>query len=452
MVYKDSLSEKCGVVAISNNQEAVFNCLLGLHALQHRGHEAFGIVAFDGGHHRQSHRAGAVIDNIKDFPKNNERYAIGHARYSTSGELNFCQPISAKISLGEISIAHNGNLVDTEKTREKLINSGSIFQSSVDTELFLHLIAHSKKTALLDKIIESLTQVKGAYSLVVLHNDVIFGIRDPLGIRPMVLGRLDNSYVLASETCALDIMNAKFIRDVKPGEIVEIHNDEIRSFFPFVEREQKFCIFEYVYFARSDSFLEGRNVYEVRKAIGRQLAIESNHNTDMVVPVLDSGITSAMGYSAATGIPLELGIIKNHYAGRTFIEPTDQRRILKVKLKHNANAYLIRDKSITLIDDSIVRGTTLKQLIAILREAGVKSIHVKISSPKFLNPCYYGVDTPNRDNLIAANYSTEEMRKLFNVDSIHFLSLDGLYKSVTGSSIRKNFCDACFSGDYPISS
>jgi amidophosphoribosyltransferase len=450
MKYKNSLTEKCGIIAISNNKNAIFNCLLGLHALQHRGHEAFGIASYDGENHKQTHRSGTVINNIKDFPRKNEEYAIGHVRYSTSGDLSFCQPISAKINLGEISIAHNGNLLGVDSMREKLINTGSILQSNVDTEIFLHLIARSEKSILLDKIIDALLQVKGAYSLVLLHNDTIFGIRDPLGIRPLVLGKMDNSYVLASETCALDIMNAKFIRDIKPGEIIEIHNDEIKSYFPFKEQEQKFCIFEYVYFARSDSLLEGRNVYEVRKSIGRQLAIESNHNTEMVIPVLDSGIASAMGYSSATGIPLELGIIRNHYAGRTFIEPTDQRRTLKVKLKHNANAHLIKNKSITLIDDSIVRGTTLKQLIIILREAGVSNIHVKISSPKMLNPCYYGVDTPNKEKLIAANYSTEEMQKLFNVDSIYFLSLEGLYKSVTGSSVQKNFCDACFSGNYPI--
>lgn len=482
------LREKCGIIAVSNDKKSVYNSLLGLHALQHRGHEAFGIATY-------SDSAGDNANNINNNINNNidnktkaspgaflkkfyaegtvahsinkvnitGDYAIGHVRYSTSGGLNFAQPICAKLAEGEIALAHNGNLINAAEIRDALIKEGNIFQSDVDTEVFIHLIAKAKAESLIEKIIIALKQIRGAYSLVLLFGKKIFAIRDPFGIRPLVLGKITNlpaegrvselSYIIASETCALDILNADFIRDIVPGEILEIEDSKITSYFPFEKQIPRFCIFEYVYFARADSFLEGKDVYSLRRAIGRQLAIESKHlltqATDMVVPILDSGMPAALGFAREVNIPLEIGIIKNSYSGRTFIEPTQENRYLKVKLKHNSNRALLKGKHITVIDDSIVRGTTLKQLIKILKEAEVASIHVRISSPQMLNPCYYGVDTPDKAGLLAANYSLQEMQEFFEVDSLYFLSLAGLHEAVHNNQ-KNNYCDACFSGNYPI--
>ncbi|WP_038558916.1 amidophosphoribosyltransferase [Neorickettsia helminthoeca] len=444
------LQEKCGVICVTGVPDAAELCLTGLHALQHRGHEAFGVASSVDGKINVTHRLGTVMANSADVPKCSSDKAIGHVRYSTSGNASFSQPVYLRCPFGEIAIAHNGNLINADELREILKKRGCIFESDVDTEVLVHLLALSKEETYIGKITEALQQVKGAYSLVLLINNEVFAVRDPHGVRPLSLGRLGDAIVITSETCALDILKATFVRDVAPGELLEIKTNDVISHFPLERKERKFCIFEYVYFSRPDSLLEGRSVYTSRKKIGMQLAHESNTKSDMVVPVLDSGMVSSIGYAETSGIPLELAITKNYYSGRSFIEPTQDLRRIRVKLKHNANRELLQSKKIILIDDSIVRGTTLKLLIAMLWEAGTEEIHVKIASPRMMNPCYYGVDTPNKKDLISANLSVEEVRKYLGATSLYFLSLEGLYKAVSGSDVRKNFCDACFTGDYPI--
>lgn len=363
------------------------------------------------------------------------------------------QPLFADFEFGGLAIAHNGNLTNSLAVRERLVKRGSIFQSTSDTETFIHLIATSLYEKIVDRLIDAVRQVEGAYSLVVMTQKKLIGVRDPLGVRPLVLGKLNDAYILSSETVGLDIVGAEFIRDVEPGEIVEITDNGLRSIKPFKPQKSRFCIFEHVYFARPDSIVEGTSVYDVRKNIGRELARESSVDADVVVPIPDSGVPSALGYAEESKIPFELGIIRNHYVGRTFIEPTDQIRHLGVKLKHNANPGKLKGKRVILVDDSIVRGTTSTKIVDLVRQAGAAEVHMRITSPPTMNPCFYGVDTPSKDKLMAANHDIESMAKIIGVDSLAFVTIDGLYRA-TGLPGRDNddpaFCDACFTGDYPI--
>ena len=454
----DSLNEECGVFGIHSNPDAAAHTALGLHALQHRGQEAAGIVSFNNGQFFSHKAIGRVGDNFSSKKVIDELKgdtAIGHVRYSTSGgkQARNIQPVFAEFSFGGMAIAHNGNLTNALTLRKELIKSGSIFQSTMDTEIFIHLIANSMMTKSVERLTEVLRKVEGAYSLVAMTQKKLIGARDPLGVRPLSLGRLGDSYIIASETCAFDIIGAKFERDIEPGEIVVIDKDGIHSTKPFESRGSRFCVFEYVYFSRPDSVVEGKNVYDVRKNIGKELAKESSVDADLVVPVPDSGVPSAIGFAEESKLPFELGIIRNHYVGRTFIEPTDQVRNLGVKLKHNANANILNGKRVVLIDDSIVRGTTSKKIVAMVREAGAKEVHMRIASPPTVGPCYYGVDTPEKDKLIAANNSVKEIAEIIGADSLEFLSVDGLYRA-SGYGGRNSdcpqFCDACFTDEYPI--
>lgn len=453
----DKLKEECGVVGVFGHEEAAKLAVVGLHALQHRGQEAAGIVTLEGAKMHRERTLGHVADyftrpDVLDALPGNA--AIGHVRYSTAGasvEQNI-QPMVARLPTSRVAIAHNGNLTNNITLREELIEGGAIFQSTSDTENILHLIARSRAVRMSDKIAEALLQVEGAYSLVVLTNKKLVGVRDPLGVRPLVLGKLDEGYVLASETCALDIMGARFERDIEPGEMIIINEHGVESLYPFRSQASRFCIFEYVYFARADSVLEGQSVYEARKAIGRELAKEAPADVDVVVPVPDSGVPAALGYANETGIPFELGIIRNHYVGRTFIEPADQIRHLGVKLKHNANRSQIEGKRVLLVDDSIVRGTTSIKIAEMMREAGASEVHMRIASPPTIKPCYYGVDTPDEKSFLAYNRSVEEMTNYIKVDSLAFISIDGLYRAMGQPNRRHEqpqYCDACFTDEYP---
>ncbi|HWL71247.1 MAG TPA: amidophosphoribosyltransferase [Geminicoccus sp.] len=453
----DKLHEECGCFGVWGHADAAAVTALGLHALQHRGQEAAGIVSLDDGRFF-SHRAIGLVDG--DFSKRSViealpgQAAVGHVRYSTTGasELRNVQPLFADYAFGGLAIAHNGNLTNAMALKKRLVNDGSLFQSTSDTEVLVHLIARSHRQDVVERLTDALFQIEGAWSLVALSADALIGVRDPLGIRPLVLGKLGNAYVLASETVALDIMGAELVRDIDPGEIVIIDDQGPRSLHPFREQPQRFCVFEYVYFARPDSVLEKRGVYEVRKRIGEELAKESPVEADLVVPVPDSGVPSALGFAQASGIPFELGIIRNHYVGRTFIEPTDQIRHLGVKLKHNANRSLIEGRRVVLVDDSIVRGTTSTKIVEMMRAAGAREVHMRIASPPTTHSCFYGVDTPERGKLLAARYDVAEMAKLIGVDSLAFLSIDGLYRAAGEPGRDRTtpqFCDACFTGDYP---
>ena len=454
----DHLHEECGVFGIFGHAEASAHTALGLHALQHRGQEAAGIVSFDGKHFYTQRALGLVGDNFNSaavIGKLKGHIAVGHNRYSTTGDtlLRNVQPLFGDFSFGGLAIAHNGNLTNAMTLRKQLIDIGCLFQSTSDTEVIIHLIALSKQASVEDRLFDALTRVEGAYSLVVMSNDTLIGVRDPLGVRPLVIGKLGDATILASETCALDIIGAEYVRDVEPGEIVIITKEGMRSAKPFPKMQKRFCIFEYVYFARPDSVSEGHNVYETRQRIGAQLAREAAISADIVVPVPDSGIPAALGYAKESKIPFELGIIRNHYVGRTFIEPSDHVRHLGVKLKHNGNRAMLEGKRVILVDDSIVRGTTSKKIVTMVREAGAKEVHMRIASPPTTHSCFYGVDTPTRDQLLAAKHDVATMAKLIGADSLAFVSLDGMYRAVSG--IRRDaktpqFCDACFSGDYPI--
>ncbi len=458
LVLDDRLREECGVFGIYNHKDAAALTALGLHALQHRGQEACGINTFDGKHFYSVKRRGLVGDNftskkiIDQLPGN---AAIGHNRYSTTGLpiIRNIQPFFADLHLGGISIAHNGNLTNAIHIRERMVKDGSIFQTTSDTETVVQLIAKSKRIKILDKIIDSIFQIQGGYAMVMLTNKKLIGIRDPFGIRPLVLGKLGDSYIFASETCALDIIGAELVREVENGEIIIINKDGIESVKPFPKQNPRPCIFEYIYFSRPDSIVGGKGVYEYRKNLGKQLAIESPSEVDIVSSVPDSGNPAAIGYSEQSKIKFDMGIIRNHYVGRTFIEPTQQIRQLGVKLKHNPNKALIKNKKLVLIDDSIVRGTTSKKIVSMLYDAGAKEVHMKISSPPIKYPDYYGIDTPNVEELLAANNSIEEMRKIIGVKTLSFLSIDGVYKAL-GHNKRddKNpqFTDHCFTGDYPV--
>lgn len=453
----DRFREECGIFAIYRHGDAAAHTILGLHALQHRGQEAAGVVSFDG-RHFHSHRAVGLIGDT--FSKRSVvdalpgHAAIGHTRYATTGAtaLRNVQPLFADMAFGGFALAHNGNLTNAQRLRHRLVEQGSLFQSTTDTEVLIHLIARSKKATLVKRLVDALEQVEGAWSLVALFDDGIVGVRDPLGVRPLVVGELDGATILASETCALDILGAAFIRDVEPGEMVVVDRRGVESLRPFRSRPRRFCIFEYVYFARPDSVIEGRGVYEVRKRIGAELAREAPADADLVVPVPDSGVPAAIGYAQASGLPFELGIVRNHYVGRTFIEPTDSIRHLGVKLKHNANPATLGGKRVVLVDDSIVRGTTSTKIVAMVRNAGAREVHMRIASPPTTHSCFYGVDTPERAKLLAARHSIEDMARIIGVDSLAFLSIDGLYRAVGAPGREgeaRNFCDACFTGDYP---
>ena len=453
----DHLHEECGVFGVYGADGAAALVALGLHALQHRGQEAAGITTFDG-HDFHTHRAmGHVAGNFDSdevIRKLKGDIAMGHNRYSTAGEtaLRNVQPLFAELSSGGFAICHNGNISNALTLRRDLVRRGSIFQSTSDTEVIIHLVATSGYRTLLDRFIDALKRVEGAYSLICLTSEGMLACRDPLGVRPLVLGRLGDSYILASETVALDVVGATFLRAVEPGELIIISPRGLRSLRPFAAQRPRPCIFEHVYFSRPDSVVDGNSVYQVRKAIGAELARESPVNADMVVPVPDSGTPAAIGYAQESGLPFELGIIRSHYVGRTFIQPGDQIRNLGVKLKHNANRAMITGKRIVLIDDSIVRGTTSLKIVQMLREAGAEEVHMRIASPPTRHSCYYGVDTPERSKLLAANMDVKAMRDYIKVDSLAFLSTDGLYRALGEANRRAEapqFCDACFTGDYP---
>ena len=456
----DHLHEECAVFGIFGTNEASINTALGLHALQHRGQEAAGIVSFDGktffahrglGHVGENFGAGSShIANLVGH------VAIGHNRYSTSGNSNALleiQPFSSELAFGGFALAHNGNLTNAARLRSSLVETGSLFQSSSDTEIIVHLVARSHQDTVTDRLIDALKQIEGAFSLVCVAKDMLIGVRDPLGVRPLVLGKQGGAYVLASESCALDIVGAEIVRDLDPGEMVLITKAGIKSIKPFPAKQSRFCVFEYIYFARPDSVLEGRGVYHARKTIGAELAKESLANADLVVPVPDSGVPAALGYAEAANIPFDLGIIRNHYIGRTFIQPTQQGRNDSVKMKHNVNPATVRGKRVVLVDDSIVRGTTSRKIVAMMRAAGATEVHMRIASPPTTNPCFYGVDTPDKDQLIAAKLDIGAIANEIGADSLAFISIDGLYRAM-GEAGRNpdgpQFCDACFTGDYPI--
>ena len=455
----DKLKEECGVFGIIGKDSAAAMTALGLHALQHRGQEAAGIVSSDGEQFHSHHAMGHVGDNFSSelvIGKLMGSSAIGHTRYATTGEISLrnVQPLFADFDFGGFAIGHNGNFTNTYALRKQLVKRGCLFHSTTDTEVVIHLMAMARAGSPIDRLIEALRQIEGAYSLVCLTKNLVIGVRDPNGIRPLVLGKFEDAYVLASETCALDIIGASFIRDVDPGEMIVLDGDTVQSLHPFGKVPHKFCIFEYIYFARPDSSVEGRSVYEMRKQIGIELAKESGIDADIVVPVPDSGVPAAIGYAQQSGIPFDLGIIRNHYVGRTFIQPTDRIRHLGVKLKHNANRRFIENKRVILVDDSIVRGTTSTKIVEMVRNAGAKEVHMRISSPPTKHSCFYGIDTPQPEKLLAHNYTVEQMNRFIGSDSLAFISMDGLYRAM--GETRRNaenpqYCDACFSGDYPIS-
>jgi amidophosphoribosyltransferase len=453
----DTLREECGVFGVSGSSSAAALVALGLHALQHRGQEAAGITSFDGTHFHTHRAMGHVAGNfdrddvIRALPGT---VAAGHVRYSTSGDtaLRNVQPLYAELQSGGFAVAHNGNISNALKLRRELVRRGSIFQSTSDTETIIHLVATSSYRTLIDRFIDALKQIEGAYSLVVMTPEGMIACRDPLGIRPLVMGRLDDAVIFASETVALDVCGATFERIVEPGELVIVQNGEVRSVKPFAPVPARPCIFEWVYFSRPDSIVDDHSVYSVRKEIGAQLAAESPVEADLVIPVPDSGVPAAIGYAQASGIPFELGIIRSHYVGRTFIQPGDKVRHLGVKLKHNANRALIEGKRVILVDDSIVRGTTSLKIVQMMRDAGAAEVHLRIASPPTRHSCFYGVDTPERTKLLAHKLDLGGMTDFIHADSLAFVSIDGLYKALgeaKRADIRPNYCDACFTGDYP---
>jgi amidophosphoribosyltransferase len=458
-VDTDHFHDECGVFGVYGHPDAAALTALGLHALQHRGQEAAGIVAYDGEQFSAHRGPGLVGDNFSSkevIARLPGPTAIGHVRYATTGEvaLRNIQPLFADFHFGGLALCHNGNLTNSYQLRRQLVRRGSLFQSTSDTEVIVHLIATSLKDSVVERLTDALNQVEGAYSLVALSQDAVIGLRDPLGVRPLVLGRLGDAWILSSETCALDIIGGDFVRDVEPGEIVILGAHGVRSVKPFAPEAKRLCVFEYIYFARPDSVVEGQSVYEARKRIGRELAREAPVVADIVVPVPDSGVPAALGYAAESGLPFELGIIRNHYVGRTFIEPTDQIRHLGVRLKHNANRADLEGKRVVLVDDSIVRGTTSMKIVEMVRHAGAREVHMRISSPPTTHPCFYGIATPSRDQLLAAQFDVDQMARHIGVDSLAFISIDGLYRAMGErrgrDSLAPHFCDACFTGDYPI--
>lgn len=443
----------CGVVGIYNHPEAANLAYLGLYALQHRGQESAGIVSSDGTvlhTHREMGHVADIFDEIT-LQRLPGKSAIGHVRYSTAGEsaLKNCQPIYVDYSRGSLAVAHNGNLVNAQKIRAELEAHGSIFQSTMDTEVIIHLIAQSTKNQLVDRIVDALKQVRGAYSLVFLTETRMFAVRDPFGWRPLVIGKKGDSWVVASETCALDLIEAEFVREIEPGELVTFDKTGMHSVKPFgIPHKKAMCIFEFIYFARPDSHIFGRDVYEMRKGFGHQLAREHPVEADVVIPVPDSGVQAALGFAEESGISFQVGLIRNHYVGRTFIEPKDSIRHFGVKIKLNPVREVLKGKRVIVVDDSIVRGTTSKKIVKMIRDAGAKEVHMRISSPPTIGPCYYGIDTPSKEELIASSQSVDEIRKFIGADSLGYLSPKGLYW------FEKNpgewFCDACFTGNYPV--
>lgn len=455
-LYADRLREECGVFGIFGHPDAAAITALGLHALQHRGQEAAGIVSFDSKRFHSERRLGLVGDTfskrdvIDRLPGN---VSIGHVRYSTTGEtiLRNVQPLFAELDGGGFAVCHNGNLTNALTMRRQLVRDGAMMQSTSDTEVILHLVARARRNRFVDRFIEGLRQLEGAYAFVGMTNKKLVGARDPLGIRPLVIGKLDGCPILASETCALDIIGAEYVRDVEPGEVVIFDDEGAQSHKPFPPQPARPCIFEYIYFARPDSIVGGRHVYNVRKAMGAELARESGIAADVVVPVPDSGVPAALGFAQESGIPYELGIIRNHYVGRTFIQPTQAIRDQGVRMKHSANRAVVSGKRIVLVDDSIVRGTTSRKIVQMMRDAGAKEVHFRISSPPIKHPDYYGIDTPDADKLLAATHDLESMRQFIGAD-LAFLSVDGIYRAMGlpgRDNARPQFTDHCFTGDYP---
>ena len=454
----DKLREECGIFGISNYEDSSALVALGLHALQHRGQEGCGIVSFDGKNYHSEKRQGLVGDHftnpetLKKLPGN---FAIGHNRYSTTGEtsLRNIQPFFADLHMGGLSVAHNGNLTNALLLRESLVKDGAIFRTTSDTETIVQLIAKSKREKFVDKLIDTLFQIQGGYSIVLMTNKKLVGVRDPFGIRPLVIGKLKNSYIFASETCALDIVGATFIREVENGEIVIIENEKINSVKPFPKQKPRPCVFEYIYFARPDSLINNKCAYEYRKSLGSELAKETDLKADLVVPVPDSGVPAALGYAEQSSKRFELGLIRNHYVGRTFIEPTQNIRSLGVKLKLSSTKTIVKNKSIILIDDSLVRGTTCHKIVKMLYDSGAKEVHVRIACPEIKYPDFYGVDMPTKNELLAHDKSNKEMCEYINAKSLKFLSLNGLYKALINqkrNSSYPQFSDHYFTGDYPI--
>ena len=454
----DKIREECGVFGISNHTDASALVALGLHALQHRGQEGCGIVSFDGKNYHSEKRQGLVGDHFTDYEtikKLPGNFAIGHNRYSTTGEtsLRNIQPFFADLHMGGLSVAHNGNLTNALLLRETLVKDGAIFRTTSDTETIVQLIAKSKREKFVDKLIDTLFQIQGGYSLVLMTNKKLVGVRDPYGIRPLVIGKLKDSYIFASETCALDIVGATFIREVENGEIIIIENNQMKSIKPFPKQKPRPCVFEYIYFARPDSLIDGKCAYEYRKSLGSELAKETNLDADLVVPVPDSGVPAALGFAEQSKKLFELGLIRNHYVGRTFIEPTQNIRSLGVKLKLSSTKTLVKNKSIILIDDSLVRGTTCHKIVNMLYESGAKEVHVRIACPEIKFPDFYGVDMPTKEELLAHDKNINEMCQYINAKSLKFLSLGGLYKALTGKVRNNNyphFSDHYFTGEYPI--
>ncbi len=449
----DELHEECGVFGICCDGEASKLTYLGLYALQHRGQESAGIVAHDG-RRFYAHKAMGLVNDIFDedtLDALKGHMAIGHVRYSTYGStiIENAQPLVVNNHRGGLAVAHNGNLINAGRIRHRLEESGSIFQSTSDTEVVIHLMAQSRRESLIDRLTDALTMLRGSYSLVMLTEGKLIAARDPRGFRPLVLGSLKDSYVVASETCALDLIEARYIRDVAPGEIIIFDENGLQSYFPFPKEDHSFCVFEYIYFARPDSIVFGQNVYTIRKSFGEKLAREDNIEADLVIPVPDSGVPAAVGYAQTAGIPFEFGLIRNHYVGRTFIEPSQGIRHFGVKIKLNPVKQELCGKRVVVIDDSIVRGTTAKKIIGMIRGAGAKEIHMRISSPPTTHSCYFGIDTPTRQELIASNHTVKEVSDFIEVDSLKYLSLEGLMDSANQTGL--SFCNACFSGRYPIS-
>jgi amidophosphoribosyltransferase len=448
----DKFHEECGVVAVYGHKEAANLAYLGLYALQHRGQESAGITSCDHGQMYREVGMGLVADifntkRIKRLPGN---MALAHKRYSTAGESKImnAQPCLINYAKGSLALAHNGNLVNANTIREALVEEGAIFQSTNDSEVIVHLIAHSHSETFVERVVEALLAVSGAYSLALMTDTEIVAARDPYGFRPLCLGKLDGGYIVASESCVMDLIEAEFIREIEPGEVLLINKDGLQSFFPFRKMDVKRCVFEHIYFARPDSFLFGENVYAVRKRMGKALAQQSPVEADIVVPVPDSGNISALGYSEESGIPFEMGLIRNHYVGRTFIEPKSQIRDFGVKVKLNAVKEIISGKRVIIIDDSIVRGTTSRKIVKMVRAAGAKEIHVRISSPPTLYPCFYGIDTPDREQLIASKHTLEETRRFVTADSLEYIDIDNMMDIMKDE--RSSYCAACFDGEYAV--
>src|SRR5687767_15277311 len=448
----DKFKDECGVFGIFGHPEAANMTYLGLYALQHRGQESAGIAASDGSQIRVSKAMGYVADTFDGQALSHVpgSMAIGHVRYSTAGEskISNAQPILIDCAHGQIAICHNGNLVNAGELRSELVRQGSIFQSSSDTEVILHLYARSKASNPVDALVESVSQVQGAFSLALMTRDRMIAVRDPHGFRPLALGRLDNATVIASETCAMDLIGATYIRDIEPGEVLVVSAEGVRSIKPFPPAPLAHCVFEHVYFARPDSYVFGRSVNEIRTNLGRILAREQPVEADVIVPVPDSGVCAAMGYAEASGIPLRMGLIRNHYVGRTFIQPQAAIRHFGVKVKLNPVRSILEGQRVVLVDDSIVRGTTSRKIVKMVRAAGAKEVHVRISCPPTVSPCFYGVDTPRRSELIASSHTLEEIRKHLNADSVAYLSLEGLTGAVPGG--RQSYCTSCYTGVYPV--